>query len=614
MLKVWNGTGKHLRMGAPVFFTNTNVNPQSAFARYDPLLRCLTGPHTYVVPMDPVSESGLFSDSFHGNVGSVDFIVKPVNSKVRDMYPYDHRHYGSFVDSIQDFWSILTGGDTTLSSPAKVHSQHYVRHRSFKGQAATGILDLTDGVVDLEGWESLMGFSCTSNHYTSARLRVAINPSGVVDYEYPGGEADAYDITPVFDFLSSREKTICVNVIDGALFTTTITNFRYDCSDALNFSYDAHTIEDDPSGLYTFTYHFYYRGGKFEIISDLGEDPRIVGLGTAPSVYGVTVSSSNYPAFSSFEYTTDYTYGRIIGVPSSLDVVDSVGESVTSRRLFSVARPFWHSVELNWWDITALSRDTATIALNRLSQQAFEPAVGRLGAINPLTVSRDSLLAQTANAALGDFFRKTLKDLLRPVGGAGLVRYRTVLSDVLQISQSLEVLDSLRNEPSRLYSANAHFVYPVVLGDRECVITVRSKVYLELSPFRLLQILIGKQAVTIINDLLALYYTSIPLGEILLTLLQLRKVSDIITSRMFYDLPMFFVHSYSVESPLTKAELDYVGISNLAGKPAAVTYYGRDVSQYLPVLRHSALAAFYGTGDVGNIIWSLLQLIVGAMS
>lgn len=621
MLKVWSNSN-YLRVGVNIRFVDTNQHPCSHLARYDPLLRCFTDTsRELVVPMDPVSESGLFGGSFFNDGSVTVFKRKPTTSKVRDMSVYDQHHYGTFVDSVQGFMSVLAG---KLEAPPlkKVFSQHFTKHKNFQGQATTGTLDLSTGLSHLSDFENFFDEELITRHYPESKYRVILDPSGIVDYATTGALGDVYDVSPLFDLLSKRSLT-AIYVLDGATFTTTISNFAYSCVDRLQFEYTAHMVEDDPSGIYTFDYHFYYRSGGLTIISDESGPPHIVGLGNEPSVYGVTYCTSNLPHVNGpFEASTvdtypgfnGRTYGRIMAVPSPIDHVDSDGESLVSRRLHSIGQPFWLSVEDNLFDITALSRDTATVALTRLSEQAFEPDVKRLKAINPLKVSSDSLLAHTANAALGDFLRKSLKDILRPVGGAPAVRYRTIISDCIQILQSLEVLDSLRNEPSRLYSAVSQYEYPVELGGRECIIRVRSKVYLELSPFRLLQILIGRQAVIILNDLLALYYTSIPLGEILLTLLQLRKVSDLMTSRMFFDLPMFFVHSYLVESPLTQEELDYTGISNLAGRPVKVTYYIRDISQYLPVIRFSNLATFYGTGDVGNVVWSLLQLLVGVLS
>jgi len=240
--------------------------------------------------------------------------------------------------------------------------------------------------------------------------------------------------------------------------------------------------------------------------------------------------------------------------------------------------------------------------------------VGRIRSVNVLKISGDSLLAKTAGAGLQDAQLMSLKKIMSLTGSAKLVKYRTLFSDVLQLIDSLEVLGAMKNTPSRLYVDSAVYDYPVILGGRDCVIRVRTKAYLELSPFRLLQILAGKKAVVILNDLLALYYSSIPLGEILLTILQLRRIGDYISNRMFYDLPLFFVHSYTVESQLTQADLDYTGMSNVPGSKARLTYYIRDVSQHLPVLRYSKLSTFYGTGDVGNIVWSLLQQLAGVLS
>jgi hypothetical protein len=291
-----------------------------------------------------------------------------------------------------------------------------------------------------------------------------------------------------------------------------------------------------------------------------------------------------------------------------------VTETSLSRKLQSIALPLWNAVDLNLFDITALSRDSATTALNRLAASSFEPSFGKIRVIKSLNNTSNSLAISIANSALGDAQRETLKSILGLGGGAGLVKYRTLFSDCLQLIDSLKVLGELKNSPSKLYTGTAHYEYPVILANRECCISVRSKAYLVLSPFKLIQILIGKQVVTVLNDILAVYYSSKPLGELLLTLLHLRELSDVVVNRSFYDLPLFFVHTYEVSFDLSEAELDYTGISSIEGNPPRVVYYLRDISRFLPAFRYSNLASFYNTGDIGNVIWTLLQQLAGVLS
>jgi hypothetical protein len=440
-----------------------------------------------------------------------------------------------------------------------------------------------------------------------------VPPSGDPDYDYSGGQADAYDITPLFDLLSKGDNHSSYAILDHT-YDSIISNFSYSCDQRLRFSFDGHTVQDSGSG-YTWSHHFVYDGGTFGIINDYAGPPREVAVGHASHHYESHFIYTDNPFMQGIVGDDNPALeARIIGIPSLSNPDDGVQDSVMYQRLFFTARPFWDAVDLNLYDITALSRDSATLALNRLSSMAFEPSFGKIRAITHLQSSGKSLFAAVADGALSDAQRISLKKILGMGGGAGLVKYRTIFSDCLQLIESLEALGSLRNEPSRLYVASAEYDYPVVLGDRSCSIRVRSKAYLVLSPFRLLQILIGKQSIVILNDLLALFYSSKPLGELLLTLLQLRTFGDMLSNRMFYDLPMYFVHSYLVESQLTQADLDYTGISDIEGSPVLMTYYIRDVSQYLPVTRFSNLASFYGTDDIGNIIWTLLQHLVGVLS
>jgi hypothetical protein len=490
-------------------------------------------------------------------------------------------------------------------------TQHLVRHRNFRGQASAGLYDLTIGA-------GLHGFPGSPPEdyvplpqYNTSEL-VTIDSEGNVNYDSLGGQT-VYDVRAIFDFLvenphfTYRYDFPGVEYIDG-----TISDFQYTNDSRLSFSYDASLVFKVGEDVFHRSYRFFFDSGDLHVVLDgVHDNWRYLHMG--PASYGILNYVSDDGFGANFVCNpVDRTQAFGIAIPYGPS--SSVAEHLLSVRLDTIAQPFWQAVELNQFEITALSRDTTTVALNRLSQQAYEPNVGRIRSVNVLKISGDSLLAKTAGAGLQDAQLMSLKKIMSLTGSAKLVKYRTLFSDVLQLIDSLEVLGAMKNTPSRLYVDSAVYDYPVILGGRDCVIRVRTKAYLELSPFRLLQILAGKKAVVILNDLLALYYSSIPLGEILLTILQLRRIGDYISNRMFYDLPLFFVHSYTVESQLTQADLDYTGMSNVPGSKARLTYYIRDVSQHLPVLRYSKLSTFYGTGDVGNIVWSLLQQLAGVLS
>ena len=627
MLRVWNQT-KYFRYGVRIVIPQVEEPGHfywTGLSRYDPLLRWFTNAaYEYVVPMDPLPESGIFSGSFD-NDGSISvFSTLPRSRKVKHMLSYDDQHYGSFFDNIQGFWSLFQGGDYTISPPSRMFSEHFVRHETFEGRGVAGVIDLPYTEVDIDDVRHLLDIPSVTRVFSNRRNRVYIDGSTVI-YDPPGYLGDACDVTPFFDYLSKHGNDSTV-IIDGASFHTVITNFSYAYDNGLRFSYDAVTHEESPfyPDPFDYAYHFSYDGEPFGVLSDLtgpddfGPSGRYIGIGHFGAYLRAEFSSSNHPYMNGVvEDTAGNTYGRIIGIPSSTsssDDVDGITEDIMRGRLISLAQPLWRAFEDNLPDVTALSRDTATIALNRLASLAYEPTFGKIGAINPLKVSSDALSAKTADAALKDAQRNSLKDILRGGGGAGLVKYRTIFSDCLQMIGSLEVLGALRSVPSRLYTASAHFDYGVKLCGKDCTIYVRSKAYLILSPFRLLQILIGKQAVILINDLLALYYSSQPLGELLLVLLPLRKIGDYLSNRMFFDLPIYFVHSYKLEYQLSKADLDYTGISSIAGSPVSITYFWRDVSRHLPTMRFSNLAPFYSTGDIGDAIWTLLQQFVGVLS
>jgi hypothetical protein len=614
MLKVWTSSDSYVKPAVQLSISLSGDGNVDWIIRNDPLLRFLWGNYDgnpIVASLDPRSVKSLLEDSVDHGIAPLEISRSPRNSKFKDNSLYDEQHYGSFLDSIQGFWSVLNGGDLALDPPYMVHSQHYVRHKTFKGQAYIGTIDQSDSTYELSVFNTVFHLP----RYP-ALSKFRIDPNGSVGFNMLD-IGHVYDIIPLFTWLARKGDVTYSYPTTYGDMVVTVSGFHYANTSQLEFGYSVDMDHVYQDVHYPHTWNVSYSAGGLSIISDEGVSPevRTVRFGTTSRTYEVSnhVSPLETPDnnFTLSPEGADLAYILAIPIDSPTRLV---AQQQVSDFMQEYGLPFWESVNLHWSDITALSRDTTTIALTRLASQAYDPSFARIGAINPLKSAGDSLFAKTADAALGDFFRTSWKKILGWGGGAGLVRYRTLFSDCLQLINSLEVLRDLQKSPSRLYVASANYDYPVLLGGRDCVIHVRSKAYLVLSPFGLIRILIGRQAIVILNDLIALYLTSAPLGEILLTLLQLRRVGDYISSRMYYDLPLFFVHVYEVESQLTKAELDDTGMSNISGDPVRLIFYARDVSQYLPTLRFSNLVSFYGTGDVGNIVWSLLQQLVGVLS
>jgi hypothetical protein len=127
MLKVWTSSQKFLRVATQFRVSSSGVFPTDWITKHDPLLRYFVNGFNYVFDLDPVLETVFFGDSLSNDATLLEVSRQPVNSKVKDNLLYDEQHYGSFLDSIQGFWSILHG-DLSLDPPSMMFNQHYVRH------------------------------------------------------------------------------------------------------------------------------------------------------------------------------------------------------------------------------------------------------------------------------------------------------------------------------------------------------------------------------------------------------------------------------------------------------------------------------------------------------
>jgi len=455
MLKVYADSNNQFIVGVQLRIRDDESGSAHWFPNYDPLLRYLVGGNQWIVPIQAVTSRGLGAGNFHDTTGIYEVSYPPRSSKVKENFAYDEKYYGTFVDSIQSFGSVLRG--TTTSPPGLIWQQHYVRHPSFRGQASAGIQSLVDGSM-LVSWlsEYNLLYNIELPRYPSVNFHVSVDPLGNADFDYDDGGFDVYDITPVFRILKdSGNYSYRYDAGYPTEFNTTISGFDFSTVGQLRFSYNAYLSYTSGGTLWEYSYRVYYNSGLFGIISDVGVDPRIVGLGTQPAEYGVTNYSSNDSSLDNFvTYANSTSAGFVVGKPLVTGSKD-ITEYQLSVKLQPYYVSFRDSVELNWWDITALSRDTATSALNKLANSAIQPSFGRIRALNPVKITSESILAHTANAALGDFLRMTLKEILRLGGGSGLVKYRTLFSDCLQLIGALDALRAMRNAPSELYVVNA---------------------------------------------------------------------------------------------------------------------------------------------------------------
>jgi len=263
-------------------------------------------------------------------------------------------------------------------------------------------------------------------------------------------------------------------------------------------------------------------------------------------------------------------------------------------------------------DITALSRDTAATCLDRIEVRN-SPNINRLKSVSSLISSGSTLSDRIEKDSLAEVLKMGINQISRLVSGYSLGRYRSLLNDFASLKSSLETLGELKNSPSELFTAYGTKEYSVTIQGIPSIITVHSKAYLQARPFDVLEALVGREYVDIIIDILSLYYPSTPLGAILVSVLQLRNIATLVNERLFYNLPLFFVHSYTIESQLTQADMDYTGMSSFDGKPVVYRYYIRDVSRHLPVVRFSNLLPIVDERTVFHSVLSLVRRLVALL-
>jgi len=189
--------------------------------------------------------------------------------------------------------------------------------------------------------------------------------------------------------------------------------------------------------------------------------------------------------------------------------------------------------------------------------------------------------------------------------------YLQVLTEYLP--QLLSTMSSMGHIPANAVMRGSYSTKLFnVLGRQEVTILTRSKVVMDASPSGLLSAILGVDA----SGLL-------PKPSNLWDLLPFTFVVNWFTgvgasikraeySLLLATLPAYYVHSYTISSPLTPFELDSLEMSSSGAEPASLRLYYRDISRYTPAVHDSKFgfgipSGLTNGGTLGSLLYQLFS-------
>lgn len=544
--------------------------------------------------------------------------------------PYDHKRdsdfYGSFYRNLQLFSSIL-GSGFYIPKPRR---EKLCRHDTFSGgliakqvmfPSYVESLQFHNDYYETENTHSVFYAYCVIDNVSPLRVTpVPVNTGG---YYYPS-------VTSLLDSLKSL--TVYRNMdIGGRNTSLYLSNVSYTyLPTLLRITYHMKAIDNTTS----FSYEW----------DSLVEVP----LGTPPKTITPLLGSmygTSYVGGVSFTFrnmTTDDNSHTSEELGPTFDTYVGIGDNQSLPCIFSSLDPsategsdYGHNVYLqlsnrrfldNFRD--AVGRSFGHIVPSSLfsTVDAFKDAEGSLNVniLQNLQKIPDiaSALPKISEAVRvmskilkRDVSLSTLKEILDLATSTHLqasFQWRPFIQVVTEYLPKMISTMHLLGKPSKHAIGHGSFSFDLndEFGREVVALKTRTKIVMDTSSSGLLSAILGADALGIIPkpsniwDLVPFtfavnWFTGI--GN------ALRRAE---ISLLLMNIPAYYVHTYTITSPLTQSELDSLGSSSSSVDAACLKLFYRDVSLFTPVPRDSRFGFGMPTSLPGGILASLLYQLV----
>jgi hypothetical protein len=540
---------------------------------------------------------------------------------------HDDRYYGNITRNFQIFGSALGLYDPR---PPSFDGENQCAHDTYSGELITQQVSVplwkedydfygfTAKVENLHG--NIFQF-CTVN---------SVHPLDVSPYSANYGGLVSHNVLDLLDQLIG-EKITNFAVIGGHLTRRELSRVSYVINDT-GLVVQYHCYAHDHITAYDYDWNS-------EIVvpfvePDLVFDP-VIGQSYATGYTSETHYRYSAAITDDIEHDMGPDHDRYDGGGSNaaFPIILSYPSGITDEiEAFSISVPkklgehkyldnFAKAVHLSYRDITASSlfssvdaflQAQSSLDVNLLQDLAELPEI--LSSIPDLQAG----LKVIGRLAKRDFSFATLREILNYVTSENL-RYSfgagpTIDSATKTIPKLISTFDRLGLSSKQTVGRGSYYVkLSNVLGRQEVTIQTRTKIVMDSSFSGLLS------AITRV-DCLGLLPKASNLWDILPFTFVVNWFTGIGSAlrRAEYSaqlavIPAYYVHTYTISSPLSDLELESIGASSSSSKPASLRLYYRDISLYSPIPRDSRFGFGYPSGipSWGTFGSLLYQLIFG---
>jgi len=538
---------------------------------------------------------------------------------------HDYKAYGSFLTNLQLFASTL--GAPALVAPSS-RGEHPCRHVTYSGEL---MAEQTDVPTFLEDYDFFGFVSKVRNTHGMVYQYLtvnSVNPLDVMVSGWYGGGIVSHNILDLLDNLIGQEVN-SLSAADGELTLRTLSGVGYSISN---------------TGL-AVQYHMRSHNLVNEVVCDWDSVIRVGFVDppgdTSPVVGGVY--SSRYTGTTEFSFTGIVTGPGVNFSDSDKQVGSGIYRSFPLYHSYTSATIAgdWDNSSRCYTDLSghrflipfrdAVYQDFADIATSSLfsTVDAFKMAEASLDTNVLQTLAKLPNIVSSlpdirkAIDLLGRLSRRDLRlstfkeilDLATSTHLQAVFEWRPYM-DLLtryipQVLSTMHLLGDIRANAIGYGSFAFKFVNE--FGRKEVTLRTRTKIVMDASASALLSATLGLDALGLLPkasnlwDLLPFtfvvnWFTGV--GEAI-------RRSEY--AALLATIPAYYVHTYTLSSPLSADELDLLKMSNSSSKPACLRLFVRDVTSRTPFPRDTRFGFGIPSGipSVGTLGSLLYQLIFG---
>jgi len=537
---------------------------------------------------------------------------------------YDSTNYRTFLFDVSKFIGILDGVPGIIPDSSR---ENFVRHKTTTGNFApkltlrpfdVGVSDLDVSTFPLRNFRT----RCFSLHYYGN------NDLRLID----SAHLSQVSVTDYFDALS--EFGAVTKLIDGFYdIQSTISGFSWSQeASGVSIHYHVHVEYRAFHGQPPYTddidwdTHLYFPTG----IPDVYVDPEIGGYYETIHVDHVAHAfitnivdndpSDGLPAVYDWESTAEMGFPILLSLPALGDLeVTKDGGYVVSQGLSKLLNNFSSAIDSRWYDVLSSSAFSSVAAFKQLEGSLSLNSLKDISKISELRelvpLFRDALtlLSDVANKDLSTSSISDLLDLL----SAGYLTDKFGIEPTLKLVSLLPqfgIAFAAFGKQPKIASGRGSFRFEFpnkVFGRENVTLVTRTKIVMDTSPRGVLTSLLGLDAIGIVPKPSTIF-SFVPFNFVLNWFTNVSEsMKNVEYLVLLSGLPAYFVHTYTLSSPLTPQELDNLGMSGTSGVTPSLRVFRRDISRYSPFIRNDSFGfglpqGFPSTGVLASLLYQLV--------